>query len=121
MTTSYTMYVAKADGAEEIVARGVSAARALNTALEYGDAGRTVLAAGIGIAHILSELFRSRPDGRRERVMKALTVRTSDYLSYAHDAYVEFGKVFLGDVRAYWHGGFARDDEYDRRHAAGRA
>jgi hypothetical protein len=121
MTTSYTMYVAKADGAEEIVARGVSAARALNTALEYGGAGRTILTADIGIAHILWEILRSRPDGSRERVMKALTAHTSDYLSDVHDVYVEFDNVFLGDVRAYWQGGFDRDDEYDRRHAAGRA
>jgi hypothetical protein len=117
MTTTYTMCVAKADGAEEIVARGVSAARALNTALEYSGAERTILAADIGIAHILWEPLRARPDGGRERFMKAMTARTSDYLSDAHDAYVEFGKAFPGDVRACWQGGFERDDEYERRHA----
>jgi hypothetical protein len=115
---TYTMSVAKADGVEQIVARGVTALRALNVALEYDGAGRAVVAANLGAAHILWELLRPRTDGGREKVMAALTLRTSDYLSDAQDAYVEFEKIFLGDVRAFWHGGFERDDEYDRRHAA---
>jgi hypothetical protein len=114
---TYTLSINRDGGTKEVVARNVTAARALLIALEHGGAGRVTTVANVGYFHIRWELLRCPPNAGPERIMTTVTVRTSDYIADFQDAVAEFEKVFLDDTRAFWAGELEPDDEHARRRA----
>jgi hypothetical protein len=112
---TYTMSVKRDGGAEEVVARNVTAARALLIALEHGGAGRATIVANVGYFHTRWELLRHPPNAEPEKIMATVTVRTSDYMADFQDAVVEFEKRFLDDTPSFWAGELESDDEHARR------
>jgi hypothetical protein len=125
---TYTMWIRKDDGAEKIVARSVSAARALLIALEHGGAGRTTIVSHSGPSRRFWELLRYPPGagpdplgrvpaGCAEKVMSASTTRSSDCAADAHEALAEFGRRFLSTPRLFWAGELEPDGERARRRA----
>jgi hypothetical protein len=112
---TYTLSISRNGGAEEVVARNVTAARALLIALEHGGAGRVTTVANVGYFHTHWELLRYPPNAGSERIMSTVTVRTSDHLADFQDAVAGFEKMFLDDTLAFWAGELEPDDEHARR------
>jgi hypothetical protein len=113
--TTYTMCTKHQDGAEEVVARNITAARALNIALEYGGTGRVKIALRANSTQRLYELFLHTPNVEPERIMVVSVARSTDPLEDGRKAVAKFGEIFLKSFGDYWCGSVEPDEEYTRR------
>lgn len=113
---TYTMLLKKPDGTEEVLARNVTAARALNIALEHGGTGRVKIAVRTNRTQRLYELFLHKPDLEPERIMAVSVARSSDPVEDGRKAVAAFGEIFLKKAGDYWSGSVEPDKGYALRH-----
>lgn len=119
--TTYTMFVAGDAGGHKIVARKVTAERALTIALDHGRAVRSMITCWAGRTHRLYEIARRLPDERRELVMAVKVPRSSDEFADACMAADAFVDMLLSDPRRFWGGEIEPDETFLRQHEAGSA
>lgn len=113
--TTYTMCTKNQDGAEEVVARNITAARALNIALEHGGTGRVKIVVLTNRTQRRYELFLHMPNVESQRIMSVSVARSPDPLEDGRKAVAAFGEIFLKSAGDYWCGSVEPDEEYTRR------
>ena len=113
---TYTMFVGNGDGADEIVARGVTLPRALVVALEHGGRGRaTIVHSDVGPCRYF-EIGRRPADGGSFECATYTVVRRSDSPGLDADRAMEvFEQVLLQHPHEFWNGRVVTDEEYRRR------
>ena len=116
--TTYTMFVGNGDGADEIVARGVTLPRALVIALEHGGACKAaVVYSDIGPVRYFA-IARHPTDGGDFECATYTAVRRSGYPGLDADRALEiFEQVLLLHPHEFWNGRVETDEDFARRHA----
>jgi hypothetical protein len=118
--TTYTMFVANDAGADEIVARNVTAGQALSIAVERGGAGDARIVRWHDRTHRFYAVVRHL-EGERELVMAVRGPLSPDEPADASKAAALFERTFLSDPSRFWDGEILSDDDYARRRDALRA
>lgn len=115
--TTYTMFIPKGAGADEIVARNVTAGRALAIALDHGRDHHSTIACRSGGSHRVYEIARPLPNLGRQLVMAVKLPRSSDETADAFLAADVFVEIFLSDPTRFWKGEIVTDEEFARHRA----
>jgi hypothetical protein len=113
--TTYTMFVANDAGADEIVARNVTAVGAFAIAPDHGRAVRSTIACRSGRAHRVYEIARRLPNEGREIVIAVRVPRSFDEKADACIAAHAIVGIFLSDPNRFRDGGIMSDDDYTCR------
>jgi hypothetical protein len=119
MSTSkitYTMFVRNDDGADEIIACGVTLPRALVIALEHGGAGKAaVVYSDLGPLRYFA-IGRRRADGSNfECATYTIVSRSGHPHLDARRASEVFEQVLLQHPYEFWGGLVMSDEDYARR------
>jgi hypothetical protein len=113
--TTYTMFAANDAGADKIVARNVTALRALSIAVERGGVGDARIVCWHDRIHRFYAIV-PRPAG--EPLELVMAVRCPLSPDESADAFMTtelFEGTFLSDPRRLWDGEILPDDDYARR------
>ena len=114
---TYTMFVGNGDGADEIVARGVTLPRALVVALEHGGRGRaTIVHSDVGPFRCFA-IGRRPADGGSFECATYTVVQRSDSPGLDADQAMEvFEQVLLQHPHEFWNGRVVTDEDFACRH-----
>jgi hypothetical protein len=113
--TTYTMFVADDAGADEIVARNVTAAKALSIAVERGGAGDPRILCWHDRNHRFYAIVRHVAGEEPELVMAVRGPYSPDESADNSKAAMLFERTFLSDPSRFWDGEIMSDEDYARR------
>ena len=115
MPDIYTIFVARDCGADEIVARSVTAGQALPIAIGHGRAGHVGLLCCSDDARRRYEIVFCPPGSRAERVMALEIPRSCDEACDALIAAEALERLFLASPRSFWKGEVLSDEHFAQR------
>jgi hypothetical protein len=119
---TYTMFIENGDGADEIVAQGIALTRALVLALEYGGKGKAAIVhSDMGPLRYFAIGRRAAGGGDFECATYTVVRRSGSPGLDADRAMEVFEQVLLQHPYEFWNGRVATDEDFARRHTAGRA
>lgn len=117
--TTYTMFVANDTGADEIVARNVTAGQALSIAVERGGAGDARIVWWNDRTHRFYAVVRHLAGEESELIMAVRGPYSPDASADAAKAAKLFERTFLSEPSRFWDGQIMSDEDYARRYRQG--